>query len=101
MIGRVCDEVCLGYGKVEVEDSEKVPFYHADVGGREDSCDGRPVEVLEGAVVDVLRVCSLDRESSDNERRITLWATMTAPMKSRSYTHFWTGMSARDFARAI
>ena len=59
----VCEEIGFGDGEFEVKDIEELAFYPADVALAEDPGAERPVDVLEGGVVQVLKCeVSIERE---------------------------------------
>ena len=72
MVGGVCEghdggvvgkDILLGDAEFEIEDVEELALYPADVALAEDPGAERPVDVLEGGVVQVLKCeVSIERE---------------------------------------
>ena len=87
----VREEVGLSESELVVEDVEELALYPADVALAKDTCAERPVDVLQGRVVAVLREIEVSVWSeyprARSEMRRTLLARMSAPKNTRSHAH--------------
>lgn len=101
--GVVREEVRLGDGEVPVEDVEELALDAADIALAKDAGAERPVDVLEGGVVEILQGgwVRLDDEERKERRGRTLLATMSAPRKTRSQAHCSRAIWRWGFARAM